>query len=968
MRIKRILAATLALLLAATAAHAQGTPKPKASLNSEISSQFPDNAAGAITPQILRNVTNDMVASAQQYAGVNAQVGTTYTVAASDYGQLVTFTNTNPVAITLPAASGLNPFNVYISNLSTGLVTITPSSGTINGAASLTVSQNQSIWVVSDGTNYQIWKGFGSGTVNSGTIGQMAWYSATGSTVSGNVNANISAGALTLGVANTTLGQLILEGSASGALTITPQATAGTPTWTAGTSSGTPAVTASLPLAITAATGNVTCATCATATLNTAALTKTDDTNVTLTLGGSPASALLNAASITVGWTSQLAVSRGGTGQSTLTANAFLTGNTASAINQVAITGLVKGNGASAPTAYAGGACTNQFIRSLDLNAALTCASVVNADLVNSSVTYGSTSVALGASSTSIAGLTSLGLTSASTINWNSDTYIARLGAANLQLGQANAGSPVAQTLSVQNATGTNTAAAATFTIVGPLATGTGTDGDIVFQTGVKTISGSTGATATTALTLKGETQLASLAGSALIAGTVAPSLSNGNALLYAASANGGLYSGKGLTNDVSLVNSSGTVAANVPTGTTNFNVVGTLTFGTLSAASLGASPTTVTGLTVNNTPNANNDYYLYYSASDGAIRRCTLAACGSVGVAGVSSMNGLNGILALAAGSGITVNSGGSTITIAGAVPQPQGRLTLTSATPVLTATVSAATTLYYALYSGNQIPIYDGTNMVLTTFSELSAATTDNTKSPAAIGASKVNDWFVWSDSGTIRVGHGPDWTNDTTRSAGTALVRVAGIWLNNATITNGPAASRGTYVGTTRSNGSSQLDYIFGAVAANGTAAFFGVWNAYNRVGVATFLGDNTDTWTYTTANTWRPANSSATMRVTMVRGLDEEGVTASYDGITLAAVGTNTSNGIGLDSTTAYTGTTGFSSTATTAETVVAKYSGLPGLGAHYLQAIEFQNTVTSSTWYGDAGTTYLQTGLHYQSRM
>ncbi len=45
-----------------------------------------------------------------------------------------------------------------------------------------------------------------------------------------------------------------------------------------------------------------------------AALTKTDDTNVTLTLGGSPSTALVNAASITVGWTGTLAVTRGGTG------------------------------------------------------------------------------------------------------------------------------------------------------------------------------------------------------------------------------------------------------------------------------------------------------------------------------------------------------------------------------------------------------------------------------------------------------------------------------------------------------------------------------------------------------------------------------------------------------------------------------------------------------------------------------
>ena len=41
-----------------------------------------------------------------------------------------------------------------------------------------------------------------------------------------------------------------------------------------------------------------------------AALTKTDDTNVTLTLGGTPATALLQAVSITVGWTGTLADAR----------------------------------------------------------------------------------------------------------------------------------------------------------------------------------------------------------------------------------------------------------------------------------------------------------------------------------------------------------------------------------------------------------------------------------------------------------------------------------------------------------------------------------------------------------------------------------------------------------------------------------------------------------------------------------
>lgn len=67
-------------------------------------------------------------------------------------------------------------------------------------------------------------------------------------------------------------------------------------------------------------------------------------------------------------------------------------------------------------------------------------------------------------------------------------------------------------------ATGTNTAAVAP-TISGALSTGTATNPDLVFQTGVKTTSGTGQATATTALTIKGETQVATFA-SAVIFGT----------------------------------------------------------------------------------------------------------------------------------------------------------------------------------------------------------------------------------------------------------------------------------------------------------------------------------------------------------------------------------------------------------------------------------------------------------------
>lgn len=91
-----------------------------------------------------------------------------------------------------------------------------------------------------------------------------------------------------------------------------------------------------------------------------AALTKTDDTNVTLTLGGSASTALLNAASLTLGWTGTLAVGRGGLGISTTPSNGFVpigngTNYTAAALT--AGTGITITNAAGSVTiaATAGG-------------------------------------------------------------------------------------------------------------------------------------------------------------------------------------------------------------------------------------------------------------------------------------------------------------------------------------------------------------------------------------------------------------------------------------------------------------------------------------------------------------------------------------------------------------------------------------------------------------------------------------
>jgi hypothetical protein len=98
-----------------------------------------------------------------------------------------------------------------------------------------------------------------------------------------------------------------------------------------------------------------------------AALTEVDDTNVTMTLGGTPSTALLRSVSMTLGWAGQLAVGRGGTGASTLT-------------------GVLIGNGTSAFTAVAGTA--GQFLRRNTSNTAYEFRTLQGGDIAGSELTF----------------------------------------------------------------------------------------------------------------------------------------------------------------------------------------------------------------------------------------------------------------------------------------------------------------------------------------------------------------------------------------------------------------------------------------------------------------------------------------------------------------------------------------------------------------------------------------------------
>jgi len=430
----------------------------------------------------------------------------------------------------------------------------------------------------------------------------------------------------------------------------------------------------------------------------------------------------------------------------------------------------------------------------------------------------------------------------------------------------------------------------------------------------------------------------------------------------------------------VGLANDLGAIEALASTGIARRTAPDTWSVGTavsnaelasVGAATLKGNPTgstgavadfTIQGLTARGAPDAANDKMLLFDNSSGTLKYVTPGQVASAGVAGVASLNGQAGALALA----IT----------------PQGRATLTSGTPVMGSSVAGASTIYYTPYVGNQVPIYDGTNMVPTTFTELSQALSDTTKSPSAAVASRNYDLFVWNDGGTIRCTRGPDWAagavagsnavGSGARGSGagsTQLIWVNGLPLNQNAITNGPAAQRGTYVGTVRTNASGTVDFIFGGAASGGLAGVFNVSNPFNQTGVACTVIDTGANYPYTAATT-RQARASATYQVSYLVGLAGEPLSASYSDETtvLATAFAVTRIGVGFDSTTAFNSIFSNQTSTANARSSVGPAPAviIPTIGAHYVAALE-QSDGTNANIFNNPGASSID-GLIFQFRM
>jgi hypothetical protein len=77
---------------------------------------------------------------------------TSLTTVAGEYGSLLVLNDASPVAVTLSTQSP--PWFCWFTNLGAGVATLTPAAGTIDGAASIYLTQYESAIVAFDGTNW----------------------------------------------------------------------------------------------------------------------------------------------------------------------------------------------------------------------------------------------------------------------------------------------------------------------------------------------------------------------------------------------------------------------------------------------------------------------------------------------------------------------------------------------------------------------------------------------------------------------------------------------------------------------------------------------------------------------------------------------------------------------------------------------------------------------------------------------
>lgn len=330
----------------------------------------------------------------------------------------------------------------------------------------------------------------------------------------------------------------------------------------------------------------------------------------------------------------------------------------------------------------------------------------------------------------------------------------------------------------------------------------------------------------------------------------------------------------------------------------------------------------------------------------------------------GLLSLNGAN--CALGSSCNIPTGSAG-------------GRITLTSGACVMTSSVSAATTIYYAPCGFPYVPIFNGTSVQAYQFT---SSPTDTVGQSIALGsnwaASTIYDVFEGLNGSTPTLCTGPAWSNSgagsSARGTGagtTQLSLYSGMFTNavsmtcrlsnTATFTCLP--NQCTYLGsflTTSSTGQTQM--LFGSGAAGGGQAAAFVWNMYNRVAGTFFVTDTNASWSASANTTYQPLDASTTNRISLLSGTGTDSLDASSTVVILVVTSANGAySALGLNSTSTPWGpcASGVVDSSVTGSnqilnTATGLCRGYPVLGLNFLQALQYVTLTTAITYETSSG--------------
>jgi hypothetical protein len=254
-------------------------------------------------------------------------------------------------------------------------------------------------------------------------------------------------------------------------------------------------------------------------------------------------------------------------------------------------------------------------------------------------------------------------------------------------------------------------------------------------------------------------------------------------------------------------------------------------------------------------------------------------------------------------------------------------GRLTLSSFLPIPSLDVASGSTLYWTPYSGGMIAIWDGTAWRTRLSDEVSLALSGMT-------SGKNYDVYAYWTGSALALELGPAWSTDTARSD--SFFRQDGVYLRGTNHTR-------RYVGTIRATG---------ATTTQDSKAKRFVWNHYNRVPRKLYAAGADTTWTYN-ATTIRQANSNTANKVEFVVGdySPSEGAIEAPWGY--SSTQTVYEPGIGLDTTTFFSGVNAVARPSSTSEILIAHsyYEEVQSYGYHYLSWNERVLSADAVTVYG-----------------